>query len=187
MHKERTRRPGGAAGGQAALAGGVAPAAEAQSWSRLAALIMRATGRRHFCQAFFRAVHNFFSLHVVASGKPRVQGGRFDYSQRRPPPVSEAPHETGVSGFAEVSKRHWQPGFSPERRTCPRRARLRGLPAYANRTRAVKRKNYWLWAILIWATARPLTRPLRGLDGNTGWNARCTREPTGRRRRGGPG
>ena len=35
MNKERNHRPGGATGGQAALAGGVAPVAEAQSWPRL--------------------------------------------------------------------------------------------------------------------------------------------------------
>ena len=56
------------------------------------------------CQAFFRAVHNFFSLRAVATGKPRAQGGRSDHSQRHPLPISEAPHETGVSGFVEVSK-----------------------------------------------------------------------------------
>ena len=54
------------------------------------------------CQAFFREVHNFFSLRAVATGKPRAQGGRSDRSQRRPLPISEAPHETGVSGFVDV-------------------------------------------------------------------------------------
>ena len=40
MYKEkvRSRRPRGAAGGQAAMAGGVAPAAEARSWPRRSAL-----------------------------------------------------------------------------------------------------------------------------------------------------
>ena len=47
----------------------------------------------------------------------------------------------------------------------------------------MKWQDFGLWAILIWAHARPLTRSLRGLDGNARWNARCARASTGRCRR----
>ena len=53
MYKERNGRPGGAAGGQAAMAGGVAPVAEAQSWPRRSALFLLATAQtacNHFAQ-----------------------------------------------------------------------------------------------------------------------------------------
>ena len=45
-----------------------------------------------------------FSLRVVATGKSRAHGDGSDRSHRCPLPISAAPHDTGVSGFVEVSQ-----------------------------------------------------------------------------------
>ena len=72
--------------------------------SRLSALIMRATGPGRFCQAFFRAVHNVSPSAPFRLGNRARKATGPDRSQRRPLPISEAPHETSVSGFVDVSK-----------------------------------------------------------------------------------
>ena len=56
---------------------------------------MRATGPGRFWQAFFRAIHDFF---------PTSRFSGLIVLNLVPPPISEAPHETGLSGFVDVSK-----------------------------------------------------------------------------------
>ena len=76
-------------------------AATTESW-RSARL---AESKRSFdVKPFFEQPTTFSKPRPVPTGKPRAQGGRSDRSQRRPLPISEAPHETGVSGFVDVSK-----------------------------------------------------------------------------------
>ena len=78
---------------------------------------------------FFRAIHDF-------SQPPRHSGHgarvfRSDRSQRRPPALSEAPHETCESDFVDVSK-------DTDRRDSARnfeRVHLRPVPATLQFTR----------------------------------------------------
>ena len=150
MYKEkvRRRRPGGAAGGQTSMAGGVAPAAEAQSWPRLgsarlgsarlgsARLGSARLGSARLIMAeskYSLVVKPFFEKSITFSPSAPLQpvGNRARKAAGPivlnvvPPPISEAPHETGVLGFVDASK-------DTDRRDSVRgieRARIRPVPA----------------------------------------------------------
>ena len=87
VYKERSRRPGGAAGGQAAMAGGVAPAAEAQSWPRRSGARRSALGAR---RSALGARRSALGARRSALGARRSALGALNYTVTSPQQPSKS-------------------------------------------------------------------------------------------------
>ena len=87
------------------------------------------------CEGQYRAV-------VLNSGRRRARKAAGPIILNVvPPPIAEAPHDTGVSGFMDAST-------DTDRRDSVQsieRARIGTLEAYASRDRPVKLKDFALW------------------------------------------